>query len=598
MTDSTTTAEVIHDLDVNRIRRNPRIDPRKSRNKESYTAFVESVRDRGVQQPITVRPVEGDPYHDYEVVAGNTRWNGTIDAGRATVPSIIRIMTDEEAIQFAIIENVQRRDLTPIEEARAAKDLLAQTGNDQVEVMRILGWSQTKLNSRVLLTHACSEVEDALLQGQIKIGHAELLCPLEPAAQAVILGKIIAAGMSVIDAKNRLMALTRSIEKATFDTTGCVGCAHNSSTFADMFDDSVGKGQCQNLTCWTEKVSSHMEASITAAKEDYALVYRSDQLPAGGYTVIATDGNQGIGTEQVGACRSCESYGAVVNAQNGKEGITTGRHCFNLECHKGKVEEYQNLVILATQGNVQPAESAAKTDGDSAAGSDKQAKVGKNAKAKSAAPRELRKALKRIRHETNVKLAQREVRQNKNYAYAQAIFTLMKHLVGGVGTEKIKEITSGFGIADRPYSEHEAAVWTAKLAKQPTELLTDLIVRLGVLNLERSVTNDAYDTSEGAALSRSVVEQEGLAYEDAFLVDQAYLDALTKEELLDDCKFSGFAIAYDEKHGEGSFKKLANGKVKDLGKAMLALEGFDWKGYLPPLFGNKATKGTDTALAA
>lgn len=597
MTNSTNAAEVVHELDVKRIRRNPRIDPRKGRNKESYAAFVESIRDRGVQQPITVRPVEGDPDYDYEVVAGNTRWSGTIDAGLATVPAIIRSMTDEEAIKFAIIENVQRRDLTPIEEAHAAKDLLAQTGNDQDEVMRILGWSQTKLNSRVLLTHACAEVEDALLQGQIKIGHAELLCPLEPAAQAVILGKIIAAGMSVVDAKNRLMALTRSIDKATFDTSGCSGCAHNSSTFADMFDDSVGKGQCQNLTCWTEKVSSHMEARISAAKEEYALVYRSDQLPAGGYTVIATDGNQGVGAEQAGACRSCESYGAVVNAQNGKEGITTGRHCFNLECHKGKVKEYQNLVMLATQGNAQPTQP---TDSDDAstAGSPKQAKAGKSAKPKAASPRDLRKALKRIRHETNVKLAQREVRQNKNYAYAQAIFTLLKHLAGGVGSDKIEEITRGFGIESRPFGEKEGAVWTAKLAKQPTELLTDLIVRLGVLNLERTVTNDAYETCEGATLSRSVVEQEALAYEDAFLVDQAYLDALTKEELLEDCNLSGFAASYDEKHGEGSFKKLANGKVKDLAKAMLALDGFDWKGYLPPLFGKKSTKGTDTALAA
>lgn len=597
MTNSTNAAEVVHELDVKRIRRNPRIDPRKGRNQESYAAFVESIRDRGVQQPITVRPVEGDPDYDYEVVAGNTRWSGTIDAGLATVPAIIRSMTDEEAIKFAIIENVQRRDLTPIEEAHAAKDLLAQTGNDQDEVMRILGWSQTKLNSRVLLTHACAEVEDALLQGQIKIGHAELLCPLEPAAQAVILGKIIAAGMSVVDAKNRLMALTRSIDKATFDTSGCSGCAHNSSTFADMFDDSVGKGQCQNLTCWTEKVSAHMEARISAAKEEYALVYRSDQLPAGGYTVIATDGNQGVGAEQAGACRSCESYGAVVNAQNGKEGITTGRHCFNLECHKGKVKEYQNLVMLATQGNAQPTQP---TDSDDAstAGSPKQAKAGKSAKPKAASPRDLRKALKRIRHETNVKLAQREVRQNKNYAYAQAIFTLLKHLAGGVGSDKIEEITRGFGIESRPFGEKEGAVWTAKLAKQPTELLTDLIVRLGVLNLERTVTNDAYETCEGATLSRSVVEQEALAYEDAFLVDQAYLDALTKEELLEDCNLSGFAASYDEKHGEGSFKKLANGKVKDLAKAMLALDGFDWKGYLPPLFGKKSTKGTDTALAA
>ncbi len=597
MTVSTTTETVV-ELDVTRIRRNPRIDPRKGRNTERFAAFVVSIQRQGVMQPITVRPIQDDPDFDYEIVAGNSRWQGAIDAPLKTIPSIIRNLTDDEAIRYAIIENVQRSDLTPIEEARAAKDLLLQTGNDQAEVLKILGWSQTKLNSRILLTYACSEVEEALLQGKIKIGHAELLCPLEGATQAIILGKIIAAGMSVGDAKSRLMSLTRHIDRATFDTAACTGCAHNSSSFADLFDDSVGKGQCQNLTCWSEKVSNHLENKISAAKEEYALVYRSDQLPAGGYTVIATDGGNGVGMEQADACRSCESYGAVVNAQNGKEGITTGRHCFNLDCHKGKVKEYQNLVLVATQGAPQPAgESTATSDGPKTSVV-KQGKPSANAKAKPAAPREMRKALKLIRHETNVKLAQREVRKNGNYAYAQVIFTMIKHLVGGVGAEKIKEITTGFGIDERPYGERDGAAWTAKLALQPTQLLTDLIVRLGVLNLERSISNDDYAGSEGAVLSNAVVTQENLAYEDAFVVNETYLDALTKEELLEDCNGSGFVSAYEAKNGEGSFKKLASGKVKDLSKAMLALDGFEWKGYLPPLFGKRVEKATDTPIAA
>ncbi|CAM5400896.1 PRTRC system ParB family protein OS=Stutzerimonas stutzeri OX=316 GN=G7024_19845 PE=4 SV=1 [Stutzerimonas stutzeri] len=106
-------------------------------------------------------------------------------------------MSDAEARIAAVVENVQRADMTPIEEARAAATLLVQTGNDYDEVMSLLGWSRTKLNARVLLTHASESVEKALLEGSIKLGHAELLCPLGQADQDMVLGKIIETGMGV-----------------------------------------------------------------------------------------------------------------------------------------------------------------------------------------------------------------------------------------------------------------------------------------------------------------------------------------------------------------------------------------------------------------
>ncbi|MFB8831790.1 PRTRC system ParB family protein [Azotobacter sp. CWF10] len=307
------TTDIKH-LPVSRIRRNPN-NPRKGRNAERYEHFKQSVMAQGILQPILVRPIQGDPEHDFEIVAGETRWQAATDCGIDLIPALVRAMTDEQARIAAAVENIQRADMTPIEEANAAAELLRQTGNDHEEVMRLLGWSRTKLNARILLTHASEAVAQALVAGQIKLGHAELLCPLGHADQNMVVAKIVEQGMSIAEARERLLKLTRRLDQARFDTSGCTGCAHNSSAFADLFDTSVGNGQCQNLTCWSAKVAAHLEQCLADAKAEHGVVYRSDELPAEGYQTIATDGAKGVGHEQAAACRSCASYGAVVSTR-------------------------------------------------------------------------------------------------------------------------------------------------------------------------------------------------------------------------------------------------------------------------------------------
>ena len=104
---------------VARIRRNPTVDPRKGRNTALYSQIKESIRQHGVQQPIIIRPVD-EPEFDYEVVAGNTRWQASVDLELLTIPAIIRDLTEAQARIIAAIENMQRADLTPIEEAQHA----------------------------------------------------------------------------------------------------------------------------------------------------------------------------------------------------------------------------------------------------------------------------------------------------------------------------------------------------------------------------------------------------------------------------------------------------------------------------------------------
>jgi len=388
---ATSASTHIQHLPVSRIRRNPN-NPRKGRNAERYEHFKQSVMAQGILQPILVRPLHGDPEHDYEIVAGETRWQAATDCGIEVIPALVRAMSDEEARIAAAVENIQRADMTPIEEANAAAELLRQTANDHEEVMRLLGWSRTKLNARILLTHASEAVAQALVAGQIKLGHAELLCPLGHADQNRVVAKIVEQGMSIAEARERLLKLTRRLDHATFDTSGCAGCAHNSSAFADLFDTSVGNGQCQNLTCWSAKVAAHLEQCLADAKAEHGVVYRADELPAEGYQTIATDGTKGVGHEQAAACRSCASYGAVVSTRNGEEGKVTGRYCFHPTCHGEKVAAYQAAVKAAAQAAPAPATTSQGT-APAAAG----VPAGKPAKAPSK-PRTLRTALRKVAH--------------------------------------------------------------------------------------------------------------------------------------------------------------------------------------------------------
>lgn len=575
-----------------RIRRDENIDPRKGRNKQRYAAFCASVRDEGILQAILVRPIQGDPDFDYEVVAGNTRWQGATDCGLEMIPATIRQMTDQEARIASAVENIQRADLTPIEEANAASILLIQTGNDHEEVCLMLGWSRTKLNARILLTQASSKVAGALLDGTIKLGHAELLSPLGHDDQDVIVQKIIDGNISVTDARTRLLSLTRRLEKATFDTAACVGCVHNSSAYADLFAESVGAGQCQNLTCWNQKVDDHLTVKIEDAKAEFGLVYRSDEVPEGGYIVIATDGQTGVGRDQAGACRSCESYGAVISTRNGEEGNVAGRFCFNSVCNTEKVTAYQDAVSTAV-----------KTVNTNGAGTTAQQSVAANTPVVSPKPNTagkplaLRTALRRVLHTTHTQLAVRHMRANASYGYAQAITCTILNLRGEVDGELLQAVMVEAGIPELPHSVKERVKYIADLAAMDEETLLQLLVKLGALAALRKMTD--FEDQESALLSKLIVERHDLSPSDVFTVNDEFLKILTKAELLGVCRSSGFDKAYDEKHGDGHFKKLVGGsKVGEIASAMMALEDFDWGNYLPIFLQNKAKTTPDTAAAA
>lgn len=590
---ATSASTHIQYLPVSRIRRNPN-NPRKGRNAERYEHFKQSVMAQGILQPILVRPIEGDPKHDFEIVAGETRWQAATDCAIELIPALVRAMTDEQARIAAAVENIQRADMTPIEEANAAAELLRQTANDHEEVMRLLGWSRTKLNARILLTHASEAVAQALLAGQIKLGHAELLCPLGHADQDMVVAKIVEQGMSIAEARERLLKLTRRLDQARFDTSGCTGCAHNSSAFADLFDTSVGNGQCQNLACWSAKVAAHLEQCLADAKAEHGVVYRSDELPAEGYQIIATDGAKGVGHEQAAACRSCASYGAVVSARNGEEGKVTGRYCFNPTCHGERVAAYQAAVNAAAQAAPAPATPSQGAAPAAAAG----APAGQPAKGPSK-PRTLRTPLRRVAHKAQVQLAHRFMVSHAAYGYAQAISSVVQDIGRDVAPGLTDKVLKAAGVPERPAMAKDRVAWIADLARLDEAKLLALLAQLSALALCRTVAQDDFDHSEAAMLAAEVIGRNSLDPREVFAVDAEYLNLLTKDELLAECAAAGFDSAYEAAHGKGAFKKrVGASKVKELAQTLLApLEGFSWQGHLPAFLKPAAAPSTQSEAA-
>src|SRR5690242_16065688 len=150
---------------------NPR-QPRRGFDQESLQALAESVRERGIVQPVLVRPVPGGTY---ELVAGERRWRAAQLAGMESVPALVRPRDDSAALEIALIENMAREDLNPVEEARACAALVEELGLTREDVGRRVGRSRVAVSNLLRLLDLPDEVLDALERGDLSEGHGRAL---------------------------------------------------------------------------------------------------------------------------------------------------------------------------------------------------------------------------------------------------------------------------------------------------------------------------------------------------------------------------------------------------------------------------------------
>lgn len=206
----------IVELDLNDILPN-RFQPRIKFSESSITELAESIREHGVIQPIVVRPL-GDRY---EIIAGERRYKASVLAGKETIPAIITELNDKDSAEVALIENVQRQDLTPIEEAISYKKILDMGYLTQEELATKLGKTQSTIANKLRLLNLDDEIQEALLESKISERHARSLLKLsDKEKQKQMLQRIIAERLTVRrtdEEINKMMNENNNIEVLDFD---------------------------------------------------------------------------------------------------------------------------------------------------------------------------------------------------------------------------------------------------------------------------------------------------------------------------------------------------------------------------------------------
>ena len=187
---------------TDKLRANPR-NPRRNFGPEELEDLASSIRERGIIQPILCRAVPG-PAGLYEIIAGERRWRAAQMANLTDVPVVVVDVSDKEAVELAIIENVQRTDLNAIEEARGYERLMQEFSYSQGDVSRIVGKSRSHVANMVRLLKLPSSVEMMVVDGSISAGHARALLSLDnPEAVA---RRVVARGLTVRDVEKLAQA--------------------------------------------------------------------------------------------------------------------------------------------------------------------------------------------------------------------------------------------------------------------------------------------------------------------------------------------------------------------------------------------------------
>ncbi len=194
----TAPGEGVRTLPLTQLRPNPD-QPRRTFAAESLAELASSLRTHGLIQPILVEDAGGGAYL---IVAGERRFRAAAIAGFSEVPVIVRSFTPEKRLEIALIENVQREDLNPVEEAEAYRSLMAMGGRSQEEVADVVGKSRSAVANSIRLLKLPESVLSSLRGGELSAGHAKaLLSVIDPGRRDLLFARIIAEGISVREAE-------------------------------------------------------------------------------------------------------------------------------------------------------------------------------------------------------------------------------------------------------------------------------------------------------------------------------------------------------------------------------------------------------------
>ena len=178
------------------------LQPRREFQREALEELVDSIRQRGIIQPLIVRPVNGR----FELIAGERRWRAAKEVGLAEAPAIVRQATDLEVLELSLIENLQRADLNPIEEAQAYARLAGEFGMRQEDIAQKVGKSRASVANAMRLLDLDSQVQTWVVQDLLSVGHAKVLLGLKVHEEQRLLAEKILRQSSTVRTTERMVA--------------------------------------------------------------------------------------------------------------------------------------------------------------------------------------------------------------------------------------------------------------------------------------------------------------------------------------------------------------------------------------------------------
>ncbi|APB37774.1 ParB/RepB/Spo0J family partition protein [Heyndrickxia faecalis] len=203
--------DAVQEVNIKELRPNP-YQPRKNFEPEALNELKESILQHGILQPLIVRKsIKG-----YEIIVGERRYRAAIEAKLTTVPVVVRDLNDRQMMEFAVLENLQREDLTPIEEANAYQFLLEKLNVTQDELAKRLGKSRPYIANHLRILSLPVSIQEAMSKGKLSMGHGRTLLGLEKKEKMEeIAEKVIAEGLSVRQLEKLVQQLNRNVSRET-----------------------------------------------------------------------------------------------------------------------------------------------------------------------------------------------------------------------------------------------------------------------------------------------------------------------------------------------------------------------------------------------
>ena len=214
--DAPESPEALQTLAIERIQPG-KYQPRTQMDDAALEDLAASIREHGVMQPILVRPIDGGRF---EIVAGERRWRAAKRAGLSSVPALVKAIPDQSALALALIENIQREDLNPLEQANGIHRLISEFGLTHDAAAKAVGRSRSAVTNLLRLRELAKPVQAYLMNGQLDMGHARALLALSAAQQTAAASRVVAQRLSVRETEKLVHHLAHPSRRGGRRTAG------------------------------------------------------------------------------------------------------------------------------------------------------------------------------------------------------------------------------------------------------------------------------------------------------------------------------------------------------------------------------------------